>query len=206
MSAFKNLATRRFGRLIVIAPIRQDIYKRWKWVCVCDCGAVVSVLSGQLQNGTKSCGCLLREAITRHGKSGTRVERIYNGMKQRCTNPKNTGFAGYGGRGIACKFTSFEEFYAEAGDWPGPGYSIDRYPNTNGHYEKGNIRWATKIEQGNNRRNNRLLTFNGQTHTIAEWTNQRGWRGTLIHDRLELGWSEERALTASVRPHRRPAH
>lgn len=78
----------------------------------------------------------------------------YNAFKQRknrCTNPKHKQWADYGGRGIEFRFTSFEEFYAHIGPRPTPRHSCDRIEN-DGHYEFGNVRWATPTEQTNNRR------------------------------------------------------
>jgi hypothetical protein len=71
--------------------------------------------------------------------------------KYRCTNPKDKYWKDYGGRGIEFRFTSFEEFFAELGTRPTPAHSLDRIDN-NGHYEPGNVRWATKAEQNANRR------------------------------------------------------
>lgn len=70
--------------------------------------------------------------------------------RQRCNNPNYKQFADYGGRGIEFRFDSFEEFYAELGPRP-PGLVVDRI-NNNGHYEKGNIQWATRSQSSFNRR------------------------------------------------------
>lgn len=70
---------------------------------------------------------------------------------QRCRNPNNHAYAGYGGRGIRCYFTTAEEIIGDIGRRPNNMYSIDRIDN-NGHYERGNVRWATKKQQAANRR------------------------------------------------------
>ena len=75
----------------------------------------------------------------------------YANAKQRCTNPNKWNYKNYGGRGIQFKFNSFEEFEAELGPRPS-GKSLDRYPDNDGHYEPGNVRWATPKEQRSNQR------------------------------------------------------
>ena len=72
-------------------------------------------------------------------------------LVNRCTNPKNKKWDIYGGRGIKCLFSSYEEFFNELGKRPGKEYSIDRIDN-NGNYEHGNVRWATLSQQNKNRR------------------------------------------------------
>ncbi len=95
----------------------------------------------------------------------------------------------------------FAAFLADLGRRPGPGYSIDRIDN-NSHYGPGNCRWATRTEQANNKRNNRLLTVGGVTKTLAQWASGKGMAGGALHRRLVLGWSEERAVMTPL--HARP--
>ena len=75
----------------------------------------------------------------------------YYSAKRRCNNPNSLSYKWYGGRGIRCKFTSFDEFFACVGKRPSKRHSLDRIDN-NGHYEKGNVQWATKKAQVKNRR------------------------------------------------------
>ena len=95
-------------------------------------------------------------AITHgHMTGGATPEyQAYNNAKQRCENPKNGHYLDYGGRGIEFRFGRFEDFLAEVGLKPTPKHSLDR-KNNNGHYEVGNLRWATKLEQVRNTRNDR---------------------------------------------------
>lgn len=96
---------------------------------------------------------------------------VWASMKQRCSNPKTINFRDYGGRGITvCQRwrESFENFFADMGVRPA-GMQLDRYPNKDGNYEPGNCRWITPKANARNRRNNRLLTYRGETRPMAEW-------------------------------------
>jgi hypothetical protein len=112
-------------------------------------------------------------------------------------DPEYSVWADYGGRGIeVCDRwrNSYPTFLADMGQRPTPDHSIERIDN-NGNYAPENCRWATRIEQSNNRRSNRHLTFQGRTQTLAQWEREIGGKGYLIKQRLKLGWSVDRALT-----------
>lgn len=97
--------------------------------------------------------------------------RSWRQMKQRCYNHKNTQYRLYGARGIiVCQrwLNSFENFLEDMGNKPDDSYTIDRI-DVNGNYEPNNCRWATKVEQGNNRRNNRYITYKCRQYTISEF-------------------------------------
>jgi hypothetical protein len=203
MSHVKDLTGQTFTRLKVIArdlnpPNQYGAY----WTCKCICGKVISVIGKKLRNGhTTSCGCRQREVVgtqfRTHGLSGTPLYRMWSNMKSRCENPEDKDYANYGAKGIECHFT-FEEFYAELGNRPSPRHSIDRFPNNTGHYEPGNVRWATVWEQANNRPDNRLITFNHTTRTIAEWERHLGFNKGTLYYRFNAGWSIKKALTTQV--------
>ena len=87
----------------------------------------------------------------KHGMSHTQVHQVYLTAKQRCTNPKSQRWDSHGARGIEFRFLSFEEFYEHIGKRPEGDYSLERIDN-DGHYEKGNVKWATRSEQQKNKR------------------------------------------------------
>jgi hypothetical protein len=143
-----DLTGKQFGRLVVTAYA-----ERKRWSCICDCSARVVVHGRHLRGGaTKSCGCLTREANTKHGMCGSREYHSWKSMKQRCLNPRHPRYKDYGGRGIGfCEeWSSFVPFFAAMGECP-PGRSLDRIDN-DGDYTPSNCRWATPFEQVHNRR------------------------------------------------------
>lgn len=134
-----------------------------RWTCVCDCGNVRVVKSHSLRTATRSCGCLTIEAsksrLTTHGEGSLRGKRTpeyvaWANMISRCENPNYRNYKYWGGRGISvCARwrNSFPVFLLDVGRRPGGQYSLDRFPDPDGNYEPGNVRWATAIEQGNNK-------------------------------------------------------
>lgn len=156
---FLDLTGKRFGYLTVMWPDgRKKMPKssRVYWACCCDCGNIHHASTGCLRDGfVKSCGCLQKRLQARlhnkHGKHLSAEYCAYTSAKQRCTNPNNPGYKNYGGRGIEFRFKSFEEFYAEVGPRPSPELTLDRI-NNDGHYEPGNLRWATWSQNLNNQR------------------------------------------------------
>lgn len=196
---FMDLTGKRFHRLVVKWYIGKT-GTRHKWICECDCGNHTIAASGDLRSEhTQSCGCYNKdrraETNITHGHSfannRTPEYRAYSLAKGRCNNPKTPNFHLYGGRGIEFRFTSFEEFLQELGFRPSAKYSVDRIDN-DGHYEKGNVRWATKSEQGKNKRTCVHITINGFTETITYWRRQPNSRDyTTIRVRLAKGWCEQ---------------
>lgn len=87
----------------------------------------------------------------------TRLHRLWLSIRNRCNNPRTPDFKYYGGRGIkVCKrWDSFTTFVADVGPHPGDGWTLDR-KDTNKDYEPGNVRWATRRTQSENRNYCRL--------------------------------------------------
>ncbi len=117
-----------------------------------------------------------------------RLHEIWRHIKHRCSNKEHYAYKDYGGRGITLcdEWNSFCSFY----EWAiANGYSdkltIDRI-DVDGIYEPANCRWATWKEQGNNRRNNALITFCGQTKTMAEWADDIGITRQCLFRRINI--------------------
>lgn len=195
MGFFIDLLGQRFGRLTVIERIPNDKLGKAMWICRCDCGTERSVRANCLREGdTRSCGCHQREvraamlaasAADRrtHGGTPKRLYQTWKGMKGRCYNEKNQNYASYGGRGITiCNewrydFPVFRAWALASGY--APRLTIERIDNDLG-YSPANCRWATRLEQGQNRRSTVYLTINGLTLSISEHARRNNMpRGTL---------------------------
>lgn len=186
-----NLAGSIFGKLTVIdeGPRNENIRQ---WNCVCECGNTKLIRQDSLRSGrTISCGCFHSQVVSTtfstHRRTKTVEYRIWQSMKGRCGNPKNVGYALYGGRGIkVCDrwLNDFPTFLSDMGPRPSPKYSLDRIDNSKG-YEPSNCRWATIEIQGNNKRNNHYLTHNGETLTIAEWSRRTGIPDKVLRQRAK---------------------
>jgi hypothetical protein len=201
-----ELIGEKFGRLTVIGKGERGKV-HWKMICLCECGNQTSVVAYSLrQKTTTSCGCYRNEILslrrTTHGKSKTHeLYKTWAGMHSRCKSTMHKAYLDYGGRGIkVCeRWHKFENFLADIGERPFNKASLDRIDN-DGDYEPSNVRWATAIQQGRNKRNNKLITFNGKTQTLSTWAAELNLNKTTLKDRLgKYGWSTERALTTPVK-------
>jgi hypothetical protein len=139
----------------------------------------------------------------RHGMSRTPENNCWRSMRQRCTDPHVASYKNYGGRGIKmCERwqESFENFYADVGPRPSPNYSIDRYPNKDGDYEPGNVRWATASEQQNNLRSNRIVHYRDREMTFTQASRLAGSVVTVdtALKRVYKGWSVKDAVEIPV--------
>lgn len=203
-------AGQRFGRLTVLSLDYSREHGHLKVPVVCDCGTKKTVGVAELSGGvTKSCGCLVIEQVTslsyKHGGEGSVLYAVWHGMKVRCSNKNRENYKIYGGRGISvCKewidsFSSFRE-WAEAHGYE-KGLQIDRI-DVNGNYEPANCRWVTPKVNGNNRRDNVLLTAFGETMTMKMWSHDPRCVVTYSTLRQRIGaykWDHEPAITISSR-------
>ena len=166
MGKFIDITGQTFGRLTALDHTRLEGRKEIYWRCSCQCGGSKYVMGQNLRTGKiQSCGCLLRETTAKrrrtHGQSralpGSKASpeyRAWTAMRERCNYPKAAGYKNYGERGIrVCQewMENFQAFFDHIGPRPSPKHSVDRIDNE-GHYEPGNVRWATRAEQQRNTR------------------------------------------------------
>lgn len=195
-SNVEDITGQVFGRLTVLGFMGRKSGDQ-RWICQCSCGTLKDFIGYSLRGGnSKSCGCArsekTRQRCTSHGMA-TRCRRsfeysVWAGMVKRCRFPHNPRFKNYAGRGIkVCEeWLSFEKFYSDMGDSPSKYHSIDRI-NVNGNYEPTNCRWATRVEQNNNRRN-AVRVFDGD-----EWLSpgamavKHGLAYQLVYERARRG-------------------
>jgi hypothetical protein len=198
----RDVTGARYGRLTAVRFVgsrRVGSQSKRFWLLRCDCGAEVERPYSAFASGTtSSCGCLLKQAITRHGGYMTPEYNVWHAMLERCRNPRNPAWDDYGGRGIAVcgRWQHFEAFRSDMGVRP-PGGTLERI-DVDGNYEPGNCRWASAQEQANNRRNNRVIAHAGAKRTLAEWARFAGISTSCLRHRLSSGWPMDAALAHSA--------
>ena len=199
----KDLAGLRFTNLTAI--VRVEGCRKGKWICRCDCGVEKKVADWFLIHGkTRSCGCLVvstnRRLRLRHGhaSNGHSPEyQAWNHARNRCYNPNDPRYPMYGGRGITmCErwLDSFDNFLSDMGVKPDSKLTLDRKDN-DGNYDPQNCRWATRKAQASNTTRNHLLTVEGKTKTISEWSAESGLKtGTIWARVCRHNWDHKKAV------------
>jgi hypothetical protein len=196
-----SIIGKRFGRLVVIEKTTEHNKSgRLLYLCKCDCGTEKKMPSFYFTGGdTKSCGCLLSETTkkrsTKHGlrksKYHKKVYYAWLSLRDRCNNKTNETFNKYyRGKGIkVCeRWNDFTLFLADMGMPPEDGkrYSVDRI-DVNGDYCPENCRWATDIQQANNRTNNRYIEQDGVKYTVADFCRKNNISEALVRSRIAEG-------------------
>lgn len=190
MKVFKDVFGERYGILTVLKYWDIDKNGKSRWLCFCDCGVFKVIVARSLKAGlTKSCGCQVgvkaRERVRTHGKSESREHNSWRGMKERCTNPKNSHYPLYGGRGISyCEeWELFENFYKDMGDCP-DGYQLERC-DVNLGYSKDNCIWDDKTQQAFNIR----LKSNNTTGRTGVYQKDGKWYAVISYYKKVITFS-----------------
>lgn len=198
-----DLIGKRFGNLTVKKFSHIDEWRNAVWECLCDCSNTRLVRSGSLTEGKaiRCKDCSLNHLVkinTTHGLSYSKIYSVWQGMINRCLNPKHDNYHIYGGRGIKIceRWMKFENFYEDMGDPPN-GLTIHRV-NNNGNYCKENCIWATKKIQDRNRSDNNLITYKNETKCLIEWSEILGIKPETIRARLNYGWTLEETFNKKV--------
>lgn len=197
-----DITGKRYDRLVVVEYVGKTSNGHSLWLCRCDCGAETKVTKSNLSCGRQvSCGCKRREQAgvmnKTHGKSGTRLYRIFTNMVSRTENENVPCFSVYGGRGVSICKEWREDFSAFANWAVQNGYSdnltLDRIDNDKG-YCPDNCRWVPWLKQFENRRTTAYIEHNGKRKTIKEWAQVYQLDSKLLRRRLQDGWSFQDAL------------
>jgi hypothetical protein len=210
MSNFEDLTGMKFGKLTVVNFSDVKKFSNLCWLCKCDCGEEVIVRATYLKNGrSTSCGCLRGEFMKNnaylfnatHRDSKSVEYHTWHGIKERCYNQNSEQYCNYGGRGIDVSdewLCSYEQFLQDMGRRPSKNHSIERINNDKG-YSKDNCKWATTKEQANNKRNNHLITYNGETLNVTQWSEKLNLAyGSLLY-RSNSGWTAEKIFNTPIK-------
>ena len=199
----QNIIGNTYGKLTVIEVFGKDKHYNILYKCMCECGNTQISNASRLKSGkVKSCGCLRfeqpKQAFTKHGLRKHPLYTIWADMKQRCTNVNCSRYEDYGGRGISIYSLwkkDFKNFY----NWAitngyESGLTIDRIDN-DGDYAPSNCRWVDRYVQGSNKRNNHIITIDGESKILFEWCREYNISPSTVCRRIKRGWSEQDAIT-----------
>lgn len=190
-----SLIGKKFNMLTIVSYKKKYNNKNY-FVCKCDCGNISEIRANHILNDNQySCGCIRTKYENRN--VGEAIYDTWNRMMHRCYDIKHHKYARYGARGISVcdewknNYDSFYKWSINNGFQL--GLSIDRI-NNNGNYEPSNCRWATRKQQMNNTSRNKYLTYNNETHTLAEWSDILNIKYNTICSRLHRGKSVTEVL------------
>lgn len=174
-----DLTGQRFGEWTVIErTVNPKIPNRTHYRCQCSCGTIRSVDAANLRyQKSTNCGHKSGKPQERHGLFHLPEYSVWQDMIYRCTRQTHRQWSDYGGRGI-CVYQpwidSFAQFYKDVGPRPSYKHSLDRFPNNDGNYEPGNVRWATQSQQLRNTRYTRWIEFRGRRMVLKDWARELG--------------------------------
>ena len=136
-----------------------------------------------------------------HGLSSTNEYKAWQQIKRRCQNPAAKDYPKYGGRGIklCARWQKYDGFLDDMGRRPTEMHSIERIDN-DGDYEPSNCRWATRLEQQQNKQNTFFVNYRGKLVSFPD-----AWRSSnsaisqsTARARVLRGWSLEAAFSLEL--------
>ena len=189
LKPYKDISGQTFGELTAISISHRKNHQTF-WNCKCSCGKECKVSLNCLVRGhTKSCGHLKHKY---NDMSKTKLYKVWKSMNERCYLPSAISYKNYGSRGIrVCDewrndFVSYYNYVKQLPHFEEHGYSLDRIDN-NGNYEPGNVRYSTKKDQQNNRRNTIFIEINDETKSVSDWAKISGLHQNTIRYRYDHG-------------------
>jgi hypothetical protein len=190
---------RSFLKFISLIPHAVDA-RLDKAEYLCECGEKCIGYVSNVKTGKKiSCGCKKGLGTPKHGLSEHPLYAAWENMYSRCYNAKVISYKNYGGRGVEMcnEWKDSPEVFIRWGlenGWQ-IGLELDKDIKGNGMlYSPETCLFVTRKVNGNNRRVNRKIAYNGETKTLAEWADGLGISHSTFHHRLKK-WSIERAIT-----------
>ena len=200
-SVGKDRTGERFGRWTVLGYAG-----RLRWWCRCECGVVKCRDIKTLRKG-KSLGCMTcrdKDSMVRIGSH--RLYQTWNGMRQRCFNPKDASYKHYGARGIVVcaewnqDFSAFYRWALKTGY--AANLTIERLDNDKG-YQADNCTWIPHGDQARNRRN-LVIIDDGEIRAYqASYARKKGVPLDLLLGRLRAGWNLDDAVNVPNAKHNR---
>lgn len=205
-----DLTGQRFGRWTVIEQAEPGEGFSTRWLCECDCGRRRTVSSQLLRSGrSRSCGCLRDEMMMQGGPNGsktdsiTRLKKIWFSICRACEDKHNPRYAKFGAKGIKmCK--EWRSNYHKFANWSfANGYRADTFLlrfDKDQDYAPWNCHWTDEMNKGQGRKGSIMLTANGETHSMAEWSRITGLHRSSIEERLLRGATPEEAVSPIRQP------
>lgn len=189
-----DMTGKRYGRLRALSLVGPGPSRGMIWSFACDCGRRFNASGNEVRRGgiTQCPECATASRVrdhSTHGMSKSDEYRIWMAIKNRCLNPNAEAYEYYGGRGIKiCERwrVSFLHFMEDMGMRPTKKHTVERV-NNDGNYDPKNCVWATRKEQSNNKRNNRIICIGGLEKTLAQWAHETGINEATIRARIMRG-------------------
>ena len=195
MPKFVDLTGQKFNSWLIIGRAENN-GARVMWHVRCDCGHETTYRADTLREGrSKMCRACTR--TSKHGRD--QMYDAWRSMHRRCGDNGHVSYADYGGRGIyVCeRWQSFDLFFEDMGERPSSAHTLERMDN-DGPYSPENCKWATQKEQHNNKRSNRLVTYQGIEMTVTQLAERVGIDRHVIYQRLKYGYTVDEAVTKPV--------